>query len=63
MRKYRSDNTDKALMKWFKVQRNAGFPINGPILKIQAEKFAMLLEHKDYSCRNGLLDHFKNWHT
>jgi hypothetical protein len=45
------------------VQRDAGFPISGPILKIQAEKFALQLEHKDYSCNNGLLDHFKNRHN
>jgi hypothetical protein len=31
------------------VQREAGFPINGPVLKIKAEKFAMQLENKDYS--------------
>jgi hypothetical protein len=58
MRKCGSD-IDKALLEWFKVQRDAGFPINGPILKIQAKKFAMQLEHKDYSFSNGWLDRFK----
>jgi hypothetical protein len=33
-------NVDQALLEWFKVQRNAGYPINDPILKVQAEKFA-----------------------
>jgi hypothetical protein len=63
MRKCGFDNIDKALLECFKVQRDAGFPINGPILKIQAEKFAMQLEHKDYSCSNGWLDRFKKQHT
>jgi hypothetical protein len=40
MRKCDLGNVDQALLEWFKVQRNAGFPINGPILKVQAEKFA-----------------------
>jgi hypothetical protein len=52
MRKCRFDNINKALLEWFMVQRDAGFPINGPILKIEAEKCAMHLEHKDYSCSN-----------
>jgi hypothetical protein len=59
MRKCGSDDIDEALLDWFKVQRDAGFPIIVPILKIQAEKFAMQLEHKDYSCSNGWLDRFK----
>jgi hypothetical protein len=41
MRKCAFDNSDKALLEWFKVQRYTGFPINGPIFKIQAENFAM----------------------
>jgi hypothetical protein len=40
MRKYQLGNVDQALLERFKVQSNAGFPINGPILKVQAEKFA-----------------------
>jgi hypothetical protein len=40
MRKCDLDNVDQALLERFNVQRNAGFPINGPILKVQAEKFA-----------------------
>jgi hypothetical protein len=35
------DDVDKALLERFKVQRDADFPINGPILKIQAEKYAV----------------------
>jgi hypothetical protein len=58
MRKCGFDDIDKALFEWFKVQRDAGFPISGHILKMQAEKFALQLDYKDYSCR--WLDHFKN---
>jgi hypothetical protein len=37
MRKCGFDDTYKALLEWFKVQSDAGFPNNSPILKIQAE--------------------------
>lgn len=50
----------QALLQWFKIQRDAGFPINGPILKIQAEKFASQLGHENFTCSNGWLDRFKN---
>jgi hypothetical protein len=58
-RKFGFNHIDKALLEWFNVQRDTGFPINGPIFKIKAGKFAMQLEHKNYSCNNGWLDHFK----
>jgi hypothetical protein len=54
---------NQALLEWFKVQRNAGFPINGPILKVQAEKFAKQLGHENFTCNNGWLVHFKNQHN
>jgi hypothetical protein len=40
------------------MQRNAGFPI-----KVQAEKSAKQLGHKNFTCNNGWLDHFKSWHN
>jgi hypothetical protein len=63
MRKCDLGNVDQALLEWFKVQRNAGFPINGPILKVQAEKFAKQLGYENFTCNNGWLDSFKNWHN
>jgi hypothetical protein len=60
MRKCDLGNVDEALLEWFKVQRNAAFPINGPILKVQAEKFAKQLGHENFTCNNGWLDRFKN---
>ena len=53
-------DVDQALLLWFKVQRDAGYPINGPILKIQAEKFAEQLGHENFTWSNGWLDRFKN---
>jgi sensor histidine kinase regulating citrate/malate metabolism len=53
MRKCDLGNVDQALMEWFKAQRNAGFLINGPILKVHAEKFAKQLGHKNFTCNNG----------
>jgi hypothetical protein len=56
MRKCDLGNVDQALLEWFKVQRNAGFPINGPILKVQAEKLAKQLGHENFTCNNdGLI--------
>jgi hypothetical protein len=63
MRKCDLGNVDQALLEWFKVQRNAGFPIKGPILKVQAEKFAKQLGHENLTCNNGWLDRFKNRHN
>jgi hypothetical protein len=63
IRKCVSDDIDKALMEWFKVQRDVSFPINGPISKTKAEKTAIQLEHKDYSCNNGWFCCFRIWHN
>lgn len=54
-KKCEKEDIDKALLCWFKSQRDAGFPINGPILKIQAEKFAEKLGYSDFTCNNGWL--------
>jgi hypothetical protein len=59
MRKCDFGNVDQALLEWFKVQRNGGFPINSPILKVQAEKFAKQLGHENFTCNNRWLDRFK----
>jgi hypothetical protein len=63
MRKCDLGNVDQALLEWFKVHRNAGFPNNGPILKVQAKKFAKQLRHENLTCNNGWLDRFKNRHN
>jgi hypothetical protein len=53
-------NVDQALLEWFKVRRNAGFPT---ILKVQAEKFAKQLGHENFTRNNRWFDHFKNQHN
>jgi hypothetical protein len=53
-------NVDQALLEWFMAQKNAGFPINGPILNEQAETIAKQLGHENFTCNNGWLDRFKN---
>jgi hypothetical protein len=63
MRKCGLGNVYQALLKWVKLQRNAGFPINGPILKAQAVKFAKQLGHENFTCNTGWLDRFKNRHN
>jgi hypothetical protein len=63
IRKCDLGHINQALMEWFKVQRNAGFPINGPILKVQAEKFAKQFGHENFTSKNGWLDRFKNRHN
>lgn len=62
-RKCEAANVDEALLAWFCVQRRAGFPIDGPILKAQAETFAIQFGHTDFVCNNGWLDRFKNRHN
>lgn len=60
LKKCIKDDIDKALIVWFKNHRSAGLPINGPILKAQAEKFAEQLGYKNFKCNNGWIDRFKN---
>lgn len=58
------DDLDKALIAWFKVKMSETIPvpINGPILKVQAEKFAEQLGYKDFVCSDGWLNRFKTRH-
>lgn len=60
LKKCDKTDVDAALLSWFKVQRSAGLPISGPILKVQAEKFAAQLGYKEFKCNNGWIDRFKN---
>jgi hypothetical protein len=36
---------------------------HGPILKAQADKFAKQLGRENFTCNNGWLYRFKNWHN
>lgn len=60
LKKCVKEEVDEALIKWFRCQRSANFAISGPILKIQAEKFAKEFGYPDFQCSNGWLDRFKS---
>lgn len=54
---------DQALLKWFKIQRNQGIPISGPILQLQAEKFVNECGENDFKCSDGWISRFKKRHN
>lgn len=60
LKKCSKEDLEEALLKWMKVQRSLNFPISGPLLKVQAEKFAEQLGYSSFVCSNGFLDRFKN---
>lgn len=62
IRRCEKNDLDEALITWFKVKRSENIPINGPILKIQADKLADQLGYKGFICSDGWLNRFKNRH-
>ena len=62
LKKCVKEDLDEALSKWMKVQRSADFPLSGPLLKVQAEKFAEQCGYSGFVCSNGWLERFKNRH-
>lgn len=61
-RKCEHSEVDEALYKWFANARNINLPISGPILKIQAEKFAKQMYGSDITISSGWIDRFKTRH-
>ncbi|CAM2117226.1 unnamed protein product [Caretta caretta] len=59
------ESLESALYQWFVQARSEGFPISGPILKAQAEKFDHLINGNEskFKASNGWLDRFKKRHT
>ncbi|CAM5102892.1 unnamed protein product [Eretmochelys imbricata] len=59
------ESLDSALYQWFVQARSEGFPISGPILKAQAEKFDHLINGNEskFKASNGWLDRFKKRHA
>ncbi|XP_049311737.1 tigger transposable element-derived protein 4-like [Bactrocera dorsalis] len=57
------DDVDKALLQWFKVQRNKGIPINGPILQEKANDFAKKLNISGFECSTSWISRFKVRHN
>ena len=56
------EDIDKALLKWFTIQRNMNIPITGAVLQAKAEDFAKLF-NKDFICSVGWLERFKKRHN
>ncbi|XP_053259070.1 tigger transposable element-derived protein 4 [Podarcis raffonei] len=50
---------EEALVKWYRMARCSNIPVNGPMLRFQANDFAQKLGHNDFKCSNGWLDRFK----
>ncbi|CAM4655858.1 unnamed protein product [Lepidochelys kempii] len=59
------ESLDSALYQWFVQARSEGFPISGPILKAQAEKFDHLINRNEskFKASNDWLDRFKKRHA
>ena len=53
---------EQALFQWFKQARTNAVAISGPILSMQAQKFADALGIADFHCFSGWLDRFKQRH-
>jgi hypothetical protein len=47
------ENLDKAVYKWFVKVRDEGLPVNGPILKEKAIKYAEELGIENFKASNG----------
>ena len=55
---------DEALLKWFRIQRNANIPISGPILKEKATQFDISLGYgADFECSMSWINRFKQRHN
>ncbi|XP_023317375.1 tigger transposable element-derived protein 4-like [Trichogramma pretiosum] len=58
----KNPDIDKALYKWFLQKRNQNVPINGPILQVQADKFAAIIGDTDFSCNHSWISRFIKRH-
>lgn len=59
LRKCNKNDINEALITWCNFQQSAGLPVNGPILKNQAETFAKELGYEDYRCSSSWIERFK----
>lgn len=54
---------EEALLQWFKLQRNRGIPINGPMLQEKANFFANELNIPNFDCSASWINRFKTRHN
>lgn len=57
------EQVDKALLQWFKLQRDRGIPVNGPLLQEKANFFARQLDIQDFKCSMSWINRFKVRHN
>ncbi|VVD01444.1 unnamed protein product [Leptidea sinapis] len=57
------DQVDKALLQWFKLQRDRGIPVNGPLLQEKANFFARQLDMQNFTCSMSWINRFKVRHN
>ena len=50
------EQVEKAVFKWFSLQRSQNVPIDGPILKEKALQFAKSFNFPTFKASDGLLD-------
>ena len=62
MRTAKSEDTEKAVLKWFTTAREQNIPVSGPMLLTKAEQFAEQLGDTDFKANTGWLDRFKQRH-
>ncbi|XP_062622348.1 tigger transposable element-derived protein 4-like [Saccostrea cucullata] len=63
MRKATYENTEQAVLQWFKAARDKNIPVSGPLLMAKSEEFATQLGDTQFKCSTGWLDRFKERHA
>ena len=53
------EQVDKAVFRWFSLQRSQNVPIDGPILKEKALQFAKSFNFPTFKASDGWLDKWK----
>jgi len=59
MRSCNYEQVDKAVLKWFSLQRSQNVPIDGPMLKEKALQFAESFDIPTFKASDGWLDKWK----
>lgn len=57
------EQVEVALLQWFKLQRNRGIPVNGPMLQQKANFFANELNILNFDCSASWINRFKSRHN
>ncbi|XP_045461753.1 tigger transposable element-derived protein 4-like [Harmonia axyridis] len=63
LRKSQHDNIDQALLQWFKITRNKGIPISGPMLQEKGNVFASGFGNPNFNCSASWISRFKVRHN